>query len=81
MLHPVPLLMLAGEFEALKEVLGDAGGQRDVVAGLLSRISALQAAAASSEATRRKLHNELVSLRGNVSRNSRLFGVLYIRLM
>ncbi len=56
-----------GEFAALKEVLGEAGGQRDVVVGLLGRISTLQAAAASAEATRRKLHNELVSLRGNVS--------------
>lgn len=56
----------AGEFDALKEVLGDAGGQRDVVSGLLSRISTLQAAVASAEATRRKMHNELVSIRGNV---------------
>ena len=57
---------LAGEFAALKEVLGDAG-QRDVVNNLLSKISTLQSAVGSAEATRRKLHNELVEARGNVS--------------
>ena len=62
-----PCSLLAGEFAALQEVLGDAGGQRDVVQGLLSKISTLQAAAAAAEATRRKLHNELVSIKGNVS--------------
>jgi hypothetical protein len=30
----------------------------------------LQAAAAASEATRRKLHNELVTIKGNVSGSS-----------
>lgn len=46
-------------------MLGDAG-QQDVVSGLLSRIATLQAAVASTEAQRRKLHNELVDARGNV---------------
>lgn len=63
--HYSPLLPPAGEFAALKEVLGDAG-QRDVVNNLLSKISTLQAAVAAAEATRRKLHNELVEIRGNV---------------
>lgn len=42
------------------------GEQRDVVGRLLSRISTLQCAAAASEAIRRKLHNQMVELRGNV---------------
>lgn len=63
----------ADKFEALQEVLGDAGGQRDVVSGLLTRISTLQAAVATAEATRRKLHNELVSIRGNVRVHSLKF--------
>jgi len=42
------------------------GEHRDVVARLLSKISSLQAAAASAEATRRALHNQMVELRGNV---------------
>ncbi|KAF5836124.1 kinesin motor domain-containing protein [Dunaliella salina] len=60
------LAVLEGEFAALKEVLGDAGGQRDVVQSLLSRISSLQTAVATADSTRRKMHNELVSIRGNV---------------
>ncbi|GFH27514.1 kinesin motor domain-containing protein, partial [Haematococcus lacustris] len=58
--------VMEGEFAALKEVLGEAGGQRDVVASLLTKISALQTAVAAAEATRRKLHNELVCIRGNI---------------
>jgi hypothetical protein len=49
-----------------QEVMGE-GEHRDVVARLLSKISSLQAAAASAEATRRALHNQMVELRGNVS--------------
>jgi hypothetical protein len=71
--QPASFSTCPGEFEALTEVLGEAdgsapgsGGQRDVVAGLLARITSLQAAAAAAEATRRSLHNELVALRGNV---------------
>lgn len=37
-----------------------------MVGRLLSRISALQCAAAAAEATRRQLHNQMVELRGNV---------------
>ena len=37
-----------------------------MVSRLLSRISALQCAAAAAEATRRELHNQMVELRGNV---------------
>jgi hypothetical protein len=43
------------------------GEQRDIVGRLLSRISNLQAAAVTAEATRRQLHNQMVELRGNVS--------------
>lgn len=50
----------------LQEVMGE-GEQRDIVGRLLSRISNLQAAAATAEATRRQLHNQMVELRGNVS--------------
>ena len=46
------------------------GEQRDIVGRLLSRISNLQAAAVTAEATRRQLHNQMVELRGNVSRLS-----------
>lgn len=47
--------------------LSSQGEQRDMVGRLLSRISALQCAAAAAEATRRQLHNQMVELRGNVS--------------
>jgi chromosome segregation ATPase len=57
---------LESEFEALQEVMGE-GEQRDIVGRLLSRISSLQAAAVTAEATRRTLHNQMVELRGNVS--------------
>ena len=43
------------------------GEHRDVVAGLLSKISSLQGAAAAAEATRRALHNQMVELRGKAS--------------
>lgn len=57
---------LESEFEALQEVMGE-GEQRDIVGRLLNRISSLQAAAVTAEATRRQLHNQMVELRGNVS--------------
>ncbi|KXZ43987.1 hypothetical protein GPECTOR_76g809 [Gonium pectorale] len=67
------LAHLEGEFGALKEVLGEtaaaaggAGGSKDIVTTLLSKIATLQNAAAAAEAVRRKLHNELVDLRGNI---------------
>ncbi|PNW85905.1 hypothetical protein CHLRE_03g200600v5 [Chlamydomonas reinhardtii] len=65
------LAHLEGEFEALKEVLGETsalngGDSRDIVATLLSKIATLQNAAVAAEAVRRKLHNELVDLRGNI---------------
>lgn len=56
----------AGEREALQELIGEAD-QRDVVTRLLGKIAGLQAAAAAAEATRRRLHNELVEVKGNVS--------------
>jgi len=40
---------------------------RDVLGTLLSKVSTLQCAAAESEATRRKMHNQLMELRGSVS--------------
>ncbi|KAG2444103.1 hypothetical protein HYH02_009045 [Chlamydomonas schloesseri] len=65
------LAHLEGEFEALKEVLGETsalngGDSKDIVATLLSKIATLQNAAVAAEAVRRKLHNELVDLRGNI---------------
>ncbi|KAG2494752.1 hypothetical protein HYH03_006997 [Edaphochlamys debaryana] len=66
------LAHMEGEFEALKEVLGETtttaggAGSKDVVATLLSKIATLQNAAAAAEAVRRKLHNELVDLKGNI---------------
>ena len=64
--HSLALCTREGEFAALKEVLGESG-QRDVVNNLLRKITVLQNAVASSDATRRKLHNELVQVKGNVS--------------
>ncbi len=64
--------MLAGEFAALTDVFGEDAARKDVVATLLSRITVLQQAAAASEATRRKLHDELVTLRGNVRAGPRV---------
>ncbi|GLC58811.1 hypothetical protein PLESTB_001403600 [Pleodorina starrii] len=65
------LEQLEGEFAALKEVLGDtasAEGEsgKQIVTKLLSKIAALQHAAVEAEAVRRRLHNELVDLRGNI---------------
>lgn len=48
-------------------MLGESGGQRDVVQRLLGKVACLQGALSSAEATRRRLHNELVEVRGNVS--------------
>ncbi len=59
-------LVLAGQLEALQDVMGG-GDQSDALSRLGSRVATLEAAAAESEATRRKLHNQLVELRGNVS--------------
>lgn len=56
---------LEGEFSALKEVLGESG-QVDVVNNLLRKISVLQNAVAASDAVRRKIHNELVEVKGNI---------------
>lgn len=52
------------------------GEQRDIVGRLLSRISNLQAAAVTAEATRRQLHNAMVELRGNVSGQTALSALL-----
>jgi hypothetical protein len=64
------LATLEAEFEALREAVGEAagpgGGGREVVSRLLGRISLLQRAAADAEATRRRLHNQLVELKGNI---------------
>jgi hypothetical protein len=64
LISPVPSTQLL-VFD-LQEVMGE-GEHRDVVAGLLSKISSLQGAAAAAEATRRALHNQMVELRGKVS--------------
>ncbi|GAX84446.1 hypothetical protein CEUSTIGMA_g11866.t1 [Chlamydomonas eustigma] len=56
---------IEGEFGALKEVLGEFG-QRDVVNNLLQKVAVLQNALTSSDAIRRKLHNELVQVKGNI---------------
>jgi hypothetical protein len=46
-------------------VIGE-GDHKDVVARLLSKISSLQQAAAQAEELRRKLHNQIIEMRGNV---------------
>lgn len=57
---------LAGELDALREVMGD-GDQREMLSRLLTKVASLETAIAAAEATRRDLHNQLVELRGNVS--------------
>lgn len=65
-----PWVLLADELEALQECtigLG-AGDQKEMLTRMLSKIAALEAAVAAAEARRRELHNQLVELKGNVSR-------------
>ena len=63
----------AGEMEALQEAIGTGSlDQAEMLGRLISRVAALEAAAAESAAQRRALHNQLVELRGNVRRASRL---------
>ena len=57
----------AGELEALQGAMGT-GDQTEVLGRLVSRVASLEAAAGEAEAQRRALHNQLVELRGNVSR-------------
>ncbi len=52
--------------EALRAVMGD-GDERQMVTRLVSRVSALEAALAAANASRRELHNRVVQLKGNVS--------------
>lgn len=56
---------LEGEFETLQEVMGE-GDQRAMVTRLLQKVALMSAAAMEAEGTRRRLHNELVELRGNI---------------
>lgn len=59
------LAHLEGELGALQDVIG-AGDQRNVVQALVSKVATLEHALAEAELARRKLHNQLVELRGNV---------------
>ena len=64
--HPFCLLH-TGEMEALQEAIGTGSlDQAEMLGRLISRVAALEAAAADSAAQRRALHNQLVELRGNV---------------
>lgn len=68
--HTPPPPTRAGELEALQECtigLG-AGDQREMLSRMVSKIAALEAAVAGAEAKRREIHNQLVELKGNVSR-------------
>lgn len=59
--------LCAGEMEALQEAIGTGSlDQAEMLGRLISRVAALEAAAAESAAQRRALHNQLVELRGNV---------------
>lgn len=59
--------MSPGEMEALQEAIGTGSlDQAEMLGRLISRVAALEAAAADSAAQRRVLHNQLVELRGNV---------------
>ncbi|KAK2076823.1 hypothetical protein QBZ16_005049 [Prototheca wickerhamii] len=62
---------LESELSALQEctvgLTGESGtDSREMVARLLSRVGALEAAVAESESKRRALHNALVELKGNI---------------
>lgn len=70
----------ADELGALQEVLGESGGQRDVVQRLLAKVAGLQGAVATAEATRRRLHNELVEVRGNVSCQQGFYSTILLYL-
>ena len=53
--------------EALQEAIGTGSlDQAEMLGRLISRVAALEAAAAESAAQRRALHNQFVELRGNV---------------
>lgn len=59
------LAHLEGEMVALQDVIGT-GDQRNMVQALVSRVATLEHALAEAELARRKLHNQLVELRGNI---------------
>ena len=52
----------------MQEAIGTGSvDQAEMLGRLISRVAALEAAVAESQAVRRELHNQLVNLRGNVS--------------
>lgn len=60
-------LFTAGEFEAMQDAIGTGSlTQAEMLARLISRVASLEAAVTESQGVRRDLHNQLVSLRGNV---------------
>ena len=68
----VPRLLLphlhfcwTGELEAFQDVIGT-GDQTEMLGRLVSRVASLETALVQSQLQRRKLHNELIELRGNV---------------
>lgn len=51
--------------EALQDVIGT-GDQRSMVNALVGKVASLEHALAEAEVRRRKLHNQLVELQGNI---------------
>jgi hypothetical protein len=63
-------MLAAGEFESLKELLGEdapaVSSAKDLVVAMRAKMSTLEGAVAAADATRKKLHNKLIDLIGNV---------------
>ena len=64
------VLFGAGEFDSLKDLLGDDApavtGAKDLVVAMRAKMTMLESAVAAADATRKKLHNKLIDLIGNV---------------
>lgn len=72
MLPPCNVLSVhTGQLETLREVMGD-GDQKEMLSKLVGKVATLEAAVGTAEAKRRELHNQLVELRGNVSKQRHL---------
>ena len=71
-LSKTPLVLLpdvgvcrTGELGAFQDVIGT-GDQTEMLGRLVSRVATLETALAQAQLQRRKLHNDLIEIRGNV---------------
>ena len=65
LLQPAISVCCTGELEAFQDVIGT-GDQTEMLGRLVSRVATLETALAQAQMQRRKMHNELIELRGNV---------------